>query len=369
MPLAAAAFTPGGPWRRAALGYVAGYVFFASTFWWLNSLAALYRNPVSVEALPLLLALYLGLFFAFWAWFLGALLATFDPVRSFDRSLRNLALGALGGRARGVAHEWVRERLFGGFGWNPLGVAFASRSGDDPDCGGHRHAGLSWLVAFANLMGVIIVRRIVGELGPNFSRASSAGSSASRWPSSRWSSRSVFGGCCILHPSRISRCAWWRCNRIFRRRIKFDHDAEERILAQIGQLTKLGHTSPSRRRNSSSGRIRDAARDVRQRAQFQLRDGPGPAGRFRLAPRERRFRSGKERGLKHRAAAHRVKVPGTRAIARCTWFRSANNLPLRPVFGPLPRRTRAGGISPRAANTRCCICPSQPTDPRRAGLL
>jgi len=32
-PLAAAAFTPGSRWRRAALGYVAGLVFFSSTFW------------------------------------------------------------------------------------------------------------------------------------------------------------------------------------------------------------------------------------------------------------------------------------------------------------------------------------------------
>ena len=81
-PLAAAAFQPGGRWRRAAQGYIAGFIFIASTFWWLGTtLADLYRNRW-LFTLPLLLALYMGLFFAFWTWFLGETLATLPPLRS-----------------------------------------------------------------------------------------------------------------------------------------------------------------------------------------------------------------------------------------------------------------------------------------------
>ncbi|MDR3406785.1 MAG: apolipoprotein N-acyltransferase [Chthoniobacter sp.] len=235
-PLAAAAFTPGGAWRRAALGYVAGFVFFASTFWWLNSLADLYRNPFLLS-LPLLLALYLGLFLAFWAWFLGAMLAAFDPARSFERSLRNLALGALGASAW-VAHEWVRERLFGGFGWNPLGVALHHDLAMIQIAEVTGTPGLSWLVAFANLMGVIIVRRIVGELGPNFSRRI-------RWEFSLTMALIAlvfaFGIRRLLHPEAVEsfplRVVAVQPN--IPQTDKFDRDAEDRVLAQIEQLTKL----------------------------------------------------------------------------------------------------------------------------------
>ncbi|MEP6668217.1 MAG: apolipoprotein N-acyltransferase [Chthoniobacter sp.] len=235
-PLTAAAFTPGGPWRRAALGYVAGLVFFASTFWWLNSLADLYGNPWLLS-LPLLLALYLGLYFAFWAWFLGTLLAAFDPARSFDRSIRNLALGALGASAW-VAHEWVRERLFGGFGWNPLGVALHHDLAMIQIAEVTGTPGLSWLVAFANLMAVIIVRRIVGELGPHFSRRI-------RWEFSFTMALIAlvfaFGIRRLLHPEAVEsfplRVVAVQPN--IPQEDKFDHDAEEHVLAQFEQLTKL----------------------------------------------------------------------------------------------------------------------------------
>ena len=102
-----------------------------------------------------------------WTWFLDAVLVPPGEARSFPNSWRNLATAALGASAW-VALEWVRGWLFGGFGWNGLGVAL------------HRDLamiqiadltgvwGLSWLVAFVNLMAVIIVRRIIGELGPLF---------------------------------------------------------------------------------------------------------------------------------------------------------------------------------------------------------
>jgi apolipoprotein N-acyltransferase len=236
MPLAAAAFTPGGRWRRAALGYITGFVFFASTFWWLNSLADLYGNRWLLS-LPLLLALYLGLFFAFWAWFLGEMLAAFDPAQSFNRSVRNLALGALGASAW-VAHEWVRERLFGGFGWNPLGVALHRDLAMIQIAEVTGTPGLSWLVAFANLMGVIVVRRIIGELGPNFSRRI-------RWEFSFTMALIAlvfaFGIRRLLHPETVPdfplRVVAVQTN--IPQTDKRDPDAEDGVLAQLEQLTKL----------------------------------------------------------------------------------------------------------------------------------
>ena len=150
-----------GKARPAALGYLAGVVFFTAVFSWLSTLGTLYRNP-GLHLLPLVLALYMGLYFAFWAWFVARLASG-----GFLRSARNLGVGALGACAW-VAHEWVRGWLFSGFGWNNLGVALHR---DLPmiqivDLTGV--AGLSWLVAFCNLMAVIVVRRIVAEFGPVF---------------------------------------------------------------------------------------------------------------------------------------------------------------------------------------------------------
>ncbi len=153
--------------RKAALGYVAGLVFFTGTFVWLSTtLSALYENRWLLALAPLV-AMVFSFYFAFWAWFTGAVLVRDDAARKFPRSLGNLGTAAAGACAW-VAHEWVRERLFGGFGWNDLGVALHR---DLPmiqiaDITGV--PGLSFLVVFCNLMGVIIVRRIVGEFGPVF---------------------------------------------------------------------------------------------------------------------------------------------------------------------------------------------------------
>ncbi|HEX8295160.1 MAG TPA: apolipoprotein N-acyltransferase [Chthoniobacteraceae bacterium] len=151
--------------RSLALGYVAGLFFFTGTFYWLGTLAALYENPLLLS-LPVLLALVLSSYFAVWTWMLSQLLAP-AAIRTFPSSLRNLWIGAAGACVW-VALEWTRGWLFGGFGWNGLGVAL------------HRDVammqiaditgvwGLTWLVAFINLMAVIVIRRIVGEFGPVF---------------------------------------------------------------------------------------------------------------------------------------------------------------------------------------------------------
>lgn len=153
--------------RRAfLLGWVAGIAFFTASFFWLRELGLLFRAPI-LQGIPLLLALYLALYPAIWAWFLDRILVPDSSGNAFGKSWRNLLAGIFGASAW-TALEWVRGWLFGGFGWNGLGVALHR---DLPmiqiaDITGV--PGLTWLVAFANLMLVIIVRRVLGELGPAF---------------------------------------------------------------------------------------------------------------------------------------------------------------------------------------------------------
>ena len=165
-PLIAAVWFQREKPRPFLLGYVAGLVFFTATFYWLHSLGTLFHAPLLL-GLPLLLALYLALYPACFAWFLARVLAPRGEDRAFPNSLRNLALGALGAGAW-TALEWTRGWLLTGFGWNGLGVALHR---DLPmiqiaDLTGV--LGLTWLVAFVNLMLVIVARRIAGDIGANF---------------------------------------------------------------------------------------------------------------------------------------------------------------------------------------------------------
>jgi apolipoprotein N-acyltransferase len=142
--------------RHLLLGYAAGVVFFTATFGWLGSLGTLFEN-FWLHGLSLLLSLYLGIHFAFWSWFVGLI-----KPRDFLGSPRNLQAGFLGASAWG-AHEWVRGWLFGGFGWNGLGVAL------------HAHwpliqiaeftgvTGLSFVIAFANIIAVTTPLRLFLE--------------------------------------------------------------------------------------------------------------------------------------------------------------------------------------------------------------
>ena len=152
--------------RSFALGYVTGLVFFVTTFSWLHALGTLFGAPL-LYGLPLLLGAFLALYPAAWCWFLDRVAAPHPAQRQFPSSWRNLGIGALGASAW-TALEWVRGWFLYGFSWNGLGVALHR---DLPmiqvaDVTGSY--GLTWLVAFVNLMAVIIVRRLAGELGANF---------------------------------------------------------------------------------------------------------------------------------------------------------------------------------------------------------
>ena len=221
--------------RAAQLGYVAGLVFFTMVFYWLSALAVLFAEPW-LYTLPLLLALMLGCYVAFWAWFLARILAPASGQRLFRNSWSNLATGALAAAAW-VAHEWVRGWLFSGIGWNDIGVTL---HGDLPmiqiaDITGA--AGLSWLVAFVNVMFVIVVRRILGELGPQFLKRI-------RWEFSLSVGLVVcvfaYGVRALLEkapesiPLRVT-----AVQPNVPQTLKFSADGEDEIFKQVGDLTDL----------------------------------------------------------------------------------------------------------------------------------
>lgn len=142
--------------RDLLLGYVAGIVFFSATFSWLGALGDLYQS-LFLHGLSILLSIYLGLYFAFWGWFIGMI-----KPKSFLSSGRNLLIAFIGASAW-ATHEWIRGWLFSGFGWNGLGVAL------------HRNwpliqiseftgvVGLSFIIAFANLIAAAVPVRLFGE--------------------------------------------------------------------------------------------------------------------------------------------------------------------------------------------------------------
>jgi apolipoprotein N-acyltransferase len=140
---------------------VCGIVFFTITFDWLGKpLADLFQNPWLI-CLPPLLSLYLGLFIGFWSWFI-AFLPRGDT--KFLASGRNVLIALLAALAW-VAQEWTRGWLFGGFGWNGLGVALHANLAliQVADIAGL--PGLTFMVAFANVIAVMTVRRFVAEVG------------------------------------------------------------------------------------------------------------------------------------------------------------------------------------------------------------
>jgi apolipoprotein N-acyltransferase len=142
--------------RNLALGYVAGVVFFTATFSWFGSLGVLYDN-FWLRGLSLLLSIYLGLNFAFWSWFIGLIVPG-----DFLSSWRNLVTAFLAAVAW-VAHEWVRGWLFSGFGWNGLGVALHSNWLLIQIAEFTGVTGLSFVIAFANIIAVTTPLRLFRE--------------------------------------------------------------------------------------------------------------------------------------------------------------------------------------------------------------
>ncbi|MFN2540592.1 MAG: apolipoprotein N-acyltransferase [Chthoniobacterales bacterium] len=150
--------------RNLLLGYVAGVVFFTGAFSWLGALGDLYQS-FFLHGLSFLLSIYLGMHFAFWAWFVGLLRPT-----HFLSSWRNLAAAFLAASAW-VTHEWVRGWLFSGFGWNGLGVALHDNWPLIQIAQFTGVTGVSFAIGFANIIAFTTAVRLFEETRSHQMRA------------------------------------------------------------------------------------------------------------------------------------------------------------------------------------------------------
>ncbi len=146
--------------RCLGLGYCAGLTFFWVVFRWLTTVTA----PGWFA-----LAFYLALYIAFWGWVLGLCRITQERLL---QSRGNLWLAFVGASAW-TAQEWARGVVFSGFGWNGLGIALYREIPliQITDITGV--LGLSFLIAFCNIIAAVTVRRFAlevknGKLRPHF---------------------------------------------------------------------------------------------------------------------------------------------------------------------------------------------------------
>lgn len=158
--------------RDLSLGYVAGLAFFWTVFFWLRT--------VTVPGL-VLVGLYMALYFALWSWICGLLRPSLRPPAVVNRwtqppseespasrspwlrSMNNLRLAFLLA-AVWVAQEWLRSVIFSGWGWNTLGTALHGQLAMIQITQFTGVAGLSFLVAFANVILLATVRRFILEV-------------------------------------------------------------------------------------------------------------------------------------------------------------------------------------------------------------
>ncbi len=138
------------------LGYTAGLVYFTAAFYWLHALADIFDSP-ALRGVPLLLAVYLAAYPAFWAWLVAE-----PPAPSAtpgSTSLRNIRFAACGASAW-VALDWLRGWLFTGFGWNAPGVALHNNLALIQIADLFGVYGVTFLLVFANLTFALILRRL-----------------------------------------------------------------------------------------------------------------------------------------------------------------------------------------------------------------
>jgi apolipoprotein N-acyltransferase len=197
MPLLAAVWFSGENSKRRwlrdlLLGYVAGLVFFWIVFSWLHT--------VTVPGL-VLVGFYMAIYFAFWTWFCGLLRPGLRKPRPKTRegvdaitdrlnrkyagqatladpepdveppqsrspwllSTNNLRL-AFFLAAAWVTHEWLRGIVFSGWGWNSLGSALHGQLALIQIAEFTGVPGLSFLVAFTNVILLTTARRLILEL-------------------------------------------------------------------------------------------------------------------------------------------------------------------------------------------------------------
>jgi apolipoprotein N-acyltransferase len=158
--------------RDLSLGYIAGLAFFWTVFSWLRT--------VTVPGL-VLVGLYMAIYFALWSWICGLLRPSLRPPAVVNRwtqpppaespasrspwlrSTNNLRLAFLLA-AVWVAQEWLRSVVFSGWGWNTLGTALHGQLAMIQITQFTGVAGLSFLVAFTNVILLTTVRRFLLEI-------------------------------------------------------------------------------------------------------------------------------------------------------------------------------------------------------------
>src|SRR5881398_158792 len=161
--------------RNLLLGYVTGLTFFWTTFSWLTTVTVLGW---------FVLQFYMAIYIALWAWFCGLLkpretkrksgTTKWDQMLAHARSTAatcasvwtkssNNLLLAFCLSAAWVTLEWLRGWVFSGFGWNGLGVALHDNWPLIQIAEFTGVAGLSFIVAFANVIAVTTVRRLILE--------------------------------------------------------------------------------------------------------------------------------------------------------------------------------------------------------------
>jgi apolipoprotein N-acyltransferase len=163
------------PWLRdLMLGYVAGLAFFWTCFFWMTTVSVLGW---------FVLQFYLGLYFAVWAWFCGLMRPRAREIVARDKWTEMLARArpeaspavspwlssghnlflALCLAAAWVGLEWVRGWLMTGFGWNGLGIALHGTWPLIQIAEFTGVAGVTFLVAFCNIILTTTARRIWEE--------------------------------------------------------------------------------------------------------------------------------------------------------------------------------------------------------------
>lgn len=160
--------------RDLLLGYLAGISFFWCVFSWLRT--------VTVSGW-ILVGAYLAIYFAVWTWLAGLLrpstpaAASTAPQKPWEarspeespvsrspwlRSTTNLRLAFLLASAW-VAQEWLRSLVFSGWGWNSLGSALHTQLAIIQIAEFTGVAGLSFLVAFTNIIVLTTLARFILE--------------------------------------------------------------------------------------------------------------------------------------------------------------------------------------------------------------
>jgi apolipoprotein N-acyltransferase len=161
--------------RNLLLGYVAGLTFFWVVFSWLTTVTILGW---------FVLEFYMAIYFAIWAWLCGLLrprprkqrtaASKWDQMLAqarsaaaaaqspWTKSTNNLRLALLLAAAW-TTLEWLRGWVFSGFGWNGLGVALHENWPLIQIAELTGVAGVSFIVAFANVIILTTAYRLILE--------------------------------------------------------------------------------------------------------------------------------------------------------------------------------------------------------------